>query len=66
MSSDRTLAAVAHRVERTGAVHGDTDIAADVAESRPFHLDDLGALVGEQRHRVRTGERDREVDHLHP
>ena len=59
---DRTLAAVAHEVQRAHPVDPHADPACDVADARPLDLDHLGALVGEQRGRVRTGERDRAVE----
>ena len=40
----------------------DADPARDVADAGAFDLHHVGALVGEQRGRVRAGERDREVE----
>ena len=50
------------RKKRAHAVDRDADPARDVADAGPFDLHHLGALVGEERGRVRTGERDREVE----
>ena len=48
------LPAVADEVQRAHPVHRDADPAGDVADARPLDLDHLGALVGEQRGRVRA------------
>ena len=61
---DRALPAVAHRAQRAHPVDRHADAAADVADARPLDLDHRRALVGEQRDRVRPGERDRQVEDL--
>ena len=58
---DRALAAVEHgEIEAVGALHVAQLAAGDVADARPFHLDHVGAHIGEQlragRPRLHVGE----------
>ena len=62
VDGDAALATIAHLVERAHAVDRHADVATDVAEARTLDLHDVGTLIGQERDRVRTGERDREVD----
>ena len=59
---DRPLAAVAREVQRAHAVDRHADPSTEVADAGPFDLHHVGALVGDERGRVGTGQRDREVE----
>src|SRR5579864_8692453 len=59
---DRALAPVARLVQRAQPVDRYPDPAPDVPETGALDLHDVGALISEERDRVRAGQRDRQVE----
>ena len=62
VDDDRSLAPIAHQVQRAHPVDRDADPAGDVADAGPLDLDDLRALIGQQGGGIRTGQGDRQIE----